>query len=135
MRSTYGIHWQKPTTMVIAWVLGAALALGHHFFYRSLRNKPIPDGYLVERFGLRLSEQQINIAVGSTFAFLVKALVGVAVSTGFGQIVWMAAKMPASTKVKTVDDLFSPLADILALFNAKLWAKFPGVMLVAAVSW
>lgn len=121
--------------MFTALIVGTAFAIGHHCFYRSLRNKPTPDGYLIKRFGLRLSDQQLNIAAGSAFAFLVKALLGLAVSTAFGQIVWMAARKPASIKVKTADSLFSLLGDIFFVFHMKLWTMFPGLMLVVLVSW
>lgn len=135
MHLNQGIHWLKPTIMFAAWSVGVTLAVGHHYFYRSLRNKATPDGYFIERFGLRLSDQQLNIAAGLAFAFLVKASLGLAVSTAFGQIVWMAAKKSVSTKVKTADHLFSLLGDIISLFNFKLWTTFPGLMLVVLVSW
>ena len=65
-------------------IVGAALAIGHHLFYRHLAGQRPPES-VYATFGRSgsLTGQQFNLAVQSTFAFLVKAFLGLAISVAW----------------------------------------------------
>lgn len=100
LRSKYaGIHWKVPSTITISFVAAIFLASGHHLFYRSL------DGALVHR---ALFSQQFNVGIGTTFAFLVRALLVLSMGTTYWQIFWRTLRARILT-VSSIDSLFSLL--------------------------
>ncbi|KAL1962141.1 hypothetical protein VTN77DRAFT_545 [Rasamsonia byssochlamydoides] len=132
MTASLDILWTAPAQMLSALVLGAAFALGHHFFYHSLDGQPTPNtSYDID--GVSLSRQQINVAAGTVFAFLVKALLGVAVSTACDQSMWKAIKA-RTTKIGVIDNLFAVLSGFTVL-NLQLWRRYPLTMLLASIFW
>lgn len=74
------IHWVAPTTMVVAFLSGCLLIMGHSLFYSKLSGQPIPTGSY-SFAGTTLNKQQFNTSVGTAFAFLVKNLLAVAITT------------------------------------------------------
>jgi hypothetical protein len=72
-----------PAIMLLALFFGVGFTIGHHFFYHSLVGQAVSSGYHVPGVDFTISGQQINIAVGSAFAFIFKALFGVAVSSAY----------------------------------------------------
>lgn len=65
--------------IILAFVAGLAFALGHHAFYDSLDGQPVAD---------HLFNQQINLAVGQAFAFLVRASLVISVGASYWQVFW-----------------------------------------------
>ncbi|KAF1849050.1 uncharacterized protein K460DRAFT_415486 [Cucurbitaria berberidis CBS 394.84] len=116
--------WQAPTTMVGLLCLGGALALGHHFFYRSLQGTRTPDNY----------SQQLNTAYGTAFAFLAKASLIGAISSAYTQHMWFDFRTKF-TKISTIDSKFTALSNIFSLLDPQfLWKSKIGVIL-ALFSW
>ncbi|KAL8846410.1 MAG: hypothetical protein Q9221_008491 [Calogaya cf. arnoldii] len=71
------IYWTAPSLMLASLIVGTLFALGHHLFYASLDHKQASTslaGYYV--LGMHISIQQFNTAVGTAFAFLVRAFSG-----------------------------------------------------------
>lgn len=69
--------------MVTTFVAGCMLSLGHHLFYSNLAGTATPTGYYHAIAGSKISKQEFNTAIGTTFAFLVKAMLALAVSTAY----------------------------------------------------
>ena len=129
------IHWQAPTTAVLALVVGILFAIGHHLFYDSLSGRPAPNaGYHI--LGSDISSQQINIAGGTAFAFLVKASLIAAVAVCYIQLFWrtMAYRSRENT-LESLDTTFSALTNILVLFKVWIWWRFPVLFSLAVASW
>lgn len=123
--------------MVALLLLATAFAIGHHAFYQHLNGQPIQDiSYLnTQTIALsHVSNQQINISIGTFFAFLVKALLGAAVSIAFDQLAWKSIKAK-TTSIATIDNLFSILSNGFVALDLKLWRQYPISMLLACIIW
>lgn len=70
------IHWTAPTIIVVALLAALAFAISHHVFYTSLHKQPVETDD-------RLFTQQINIAIGTGFAFLFRASLVIAVGASY----------------------------------------------------
>ena len=119
------MHWRVPTVIILAFVAGLAFALGHHAFYDSLDEQPV-DGHLFT--------QQINLAVGQAFAFLVRASLVISIGASYWQVFWGTA-LHGSLAVSQVDALAGMLGSILDLLNFKASATRPILLALAFLSW
>jgi hypothetical protein len=119
------IHWRVPTVIIVAFIAGLAFALGHHAFYDSLDGQPV-DGHL---FG-----QQINLAVGQAFAFLVRASLVISVGASYWQVFW-GTVLHGSLVISQVDALAGMLGSILDLLNFKASTSRPVLVALALLSW
>jgi hypothetical protein len=122
------IHWWTPSMMFLSLIFGVLFALGHHVFYNSLVNKPTSTGdYAV--MGTQHPGQQLNIAIGTAFAFLVKAAFVLAVSTAYYQVFWKVAKQDSkfekSPTLGRLDAAFSGTTNVISLLNAPMWCRYP----------
>ncbi|KAJ6007493.1 hypothetical protein N7540_011469 [Penicillium herquei] len=124
-----------PLKMVVSMLLGVGFMLGHYFFYHSLNGQPTPDtGYNLWGDSFGVSGQQVNIAIGSLFALLVKTMLGFAIATALDQVTWRQIRA-RPTKVATVDDVLSIPNAIFTLANLKLWRRYPLAMLAGVILW
>jgi len=130
-----GVHWLAPTVMLLALLSGTLLALGHHLFYQSLAGRPAPNGaYSIA--GTNVSRQQFNTAVGTAFAFLVKALLALAVGLAYTQAFWRAAQVAeGGIGLAGLDTLHSILSDIVGFLKVHVWWRHPGLLLLAFIAW
>ncbi|OJJ47348.1 hypothetical protein ASPZODRAFT_16029 [Penicilliopsis zonata CBS 506.65] len=127
----------KPTLahMAGSLVTGVILAIGHHLFYRHLAGTRPPDA-VYAAFGRSsgLTGQQLNLAVGSAFAFLVKAFLGMGISLAHDQATWRTIKarpMPSAF----IDGAFAAKTSLFDLLNLHLWKRSVSTMLLAVVYW
>lgn len=130
-----GIHWLAPASATGALVAGLLLTVGHHLFYQSLHETPVCENAFFYR---QVSQQQINIAIGTAFAFLAKACMVLAVSIAFVQIFWYATSQRTGDDFPTlerIDAVYSVLDNAIEMFNVKLWYNYPLLMLIAALAW
>ena len=118
--------------MVAALISGVLLAAGHHFFYNNLAGKPVATGGFQLGY-VEVSKQQANIALGTTFAFLVRAFLALAVSTAYAQVVWAAVK-GRETRLSAIDSMFSILRDVSSFFSGSVW-RHPLLILLALTVW
>ncbi|EME80197.1 uncharacterized protein MYCFIDRAFT_77962 [Pseudocercospora fijiensis CIRAD86] len=121
------IHWLTPTLMVGALLSGIAFAIRHHLFYNSLDQKGAPDP--TDDFtiaGSKVAKQQFNTAVGTAFAFLVRACLFSAVSSAYLQAaIWhFNAGTKSPIKVSEVDVVMSALVHIVKL-GSGVWSRRP----------
>jgi hypothetical protein len=123
------IHWKAYTTMLVSLLLGMLLSLGHHLFYHHLDGKPVPNHAIHG-----ILRQQWNLAIGTLFAFLVKAVLAVAVTTAYAQILWRAIKHQPMQLTK-IDTIFDATTNIWAFFRFAIWWKYPLLFLLALTIW
>ncbi|KAF2658592.1 hypothetical protein K491DRAFT_755910 [Lophiostoma macrostomum CBS 122681] len=132
------VYWWTPFLLFASLLVGVVFALGHHFFYRSLADKPTSTGsYSIA--GHQYPDQQVNIAVGTAFAFLAKAALVLAVSTAYYQVFWRSVRREADigrppTLART-DSAFSAPTNIISLLNAPVWVRYPLLCMMALTMW
>lgn len=85
--------------------------------------------------GSHLSEQQATLAIGTLFAFLVKARLIFATSVAFVQVFWKEAKAQNAIKQVSLDTWYSALSNAFVLFNIPLWSKCPILLIIATMVW
>jgi hypothetical protein len=126
-----GIHWRASTIMVTSLLFGMLLALGHHLFYNHLNGKPVgaPEHVIIG-----VTRQQLNLTLGTLFAFLVNAFLGIAVTTSYTQVVWRAVKKRATT-LATIDTVFHVVTNFWSLVYFSVWWKYPLLLLLALTIW
>ncbi|TIA32899.1 hypothetical protein D6C78_07919 [Aureobasidium pullulans] len=135
MAFTPGIHWTTPTMMVSGLLAGCLLCLGHHLFYAALTGSAAPTGEY-DIAGTNISKQKFNTAVGTAFAFLIKATLALVVSIAYMQAFWRSAKRSEKgQRLSTLDTTFSVLGNVLNLTKLHVWVKFPLLLLMAVIAW
>ncbi|KAJ4287740.1 hypothetical protein N0V90_012444 [Kalmusia sp. IMI 367209] len=132
-------HWWAPSIMGLSFLVGLLLALGHHLFYQSLMDRPTSHTTDYRVLGAHLQGQQLNIAIGTAFAFVVKAAFVLAVSIAYYQIFWKYVKTDSEENnlptLGRLDVAFSALNDIISMFTAPVWLHYPLLFLMAATAW
>lgn len=118
-------HWRVPTVIALSYIAGVAFAVGHHLFYQSLDAKPV-DGHALS--------QQINTAIGTAFAFLVRSSLVIAVGTVYWQFFWKTLARKSLT-ILHVDSLAGALTSVFDLldFRALRCCRLLGFL--ALLSW
>ena len=127
------MHWRAPTTMLGSFAIAVALAAGHHALYASLAGTEVVSDPTVIA-GFDVASQQLYTAGGTSFAFLVKAMLAVSVSTAYVQVMWRTAFCKA-TAVSTLDALFDVLASLLSLVRVQVWWRYPLLFMLALSFW
>ena len=129
------IPWQAPTTINLALLAGLLFAVGHHLFYRHLDGQQVASED-VRLLGSNISPQQLNVAIGTAFAFLVKASLVTAVSTAYLQLLWRALLRAArGSTLGDLDTAFSGLNNIISLSKVWVWWRLPLLFGLAIVAW
>lgn len=123
------IHWQAPVTIVVTFILGLLFAIAHHVFYDNLNGKlVIADD--------RLFSQQINIAIGTAFAFLFRASLSVSIAVTYWQVFWgQVLRKGKAFPVAHLDSLAGLLASIFEFTNIRALSSAQGLALLASLSW
>lgn len=119
------IHWRVPTVIILAFIAGLAFASGHHAFYSSL------DGRIVDN---HLFSQQINLAVGQAFAFLVRASLVISIGASYWQVFW-GTVLHRTLAISQVDVLAGMLDSILDLLDLRASRTRPILIALALLSW
>jgi hypothetical protein len=111
--------------IILAFVAGLTFALGHHAFYDHL------DGQSVDG---RLFDQQINLAVGQAFAFLVRASLVISVGASYWQVFW-GTVLHGTFAISQIDALAGMLGSVVDLLNLKASITRPILVALALLSW
>jgi hypothetical protein len=135
MGNRNGIHWFVPTAILSCLAFGIICALGHHFFYRSLQGTPVQND-AIAILGSNVSQQQLNVAIGTAFAFVVNAALAGAVSTAYIQLFWFTLKTATQPKtLETLDTMFAALSNALSLCMLQIWWRYPLMFSMAMIAW
>lgn len=130
-------YWRTPFVILAGVFAGISLAIGHHAFYNSL-NGAEPSTEIYHLNGFNLSKQQTNIAIGTAFAFLIRACLLLSLSTAYVQVFWKAltsSSADTTHQLGNLDTAFSALNSLLALVNFSAWRSYPLLLLLATTSW
>ncbi|KAI9367748.1 hypothetical protein BJX61DRAFT_537806 [Aspergillus egyptiacus] len=106
MKKQHGIHWRMPTAMIVCFLIGLGLAIGHHFYYYSL------DG---TRVGGQ-SEQEWALRFGTGLAFLTKTFLTTAVGISCIQNFWWILRLKP-VRLSTLDSMFDIRGSIFNFFD------------------
>ena len=133
MATREGIHWRAPAAMITALLAGVLFAVAHHLFYRSLAGNAVPPGsYRIA--GIAASPQQVNIAAGTAFAFLVKSCLATTIAIAYSQLMWNTAfKKPV--RLTSLDAVSTSLGNAFQLLYLATWWDFRFLFLLAIVAW
>ena len=127
------IHWVAPTAVGVALCAGVLFAVGHHLFYWSLNGRAVPQSDY-NLLGTSFPRQQINIAAGTTFAFLVNFALASALATAYAQVFWRQMRRREVT-LDALDTTFSAIGDMSQLFKVWIWWRYPLLCCVALIAW
>jgi hypothetical protein len=119
------VHWQAPTSILLAFAVSLCLAIGHHLFYASLNRVPVDDNGF---------DQQTNIAIGTGFAFLIRACLAIATCTAYWQVFWHIA-LRKTLAVSSLDALTNVLGSLLEFANVRTVFGNPGLAALAILAW
>jgi hypothetical protein len=133
MTTTNGIHWQTPAAMTGAVLASMFFALGHHLLYRSLGGKQVPSGSF-DIAGFPISPQQVNIAAGTAFAFLVNSCLAAAIAIVYAQLMWNIA-LSKPVRLGSLDTASAGLNNIFQLLYLRSWRGFRSIFFLALVAW
>ena len=111
--------------IILAFIAGLAFALGHHAFYSSLDGQTVDD---------HLFNQQINLAVGQAFAFLVRASLVISIGASYWQVFW-GTVLHRTLAVSQADVLAGMLGSVLDLLDLKASRTRPLLVVLALLSW
>jgi hypothetical protein len=122
------VYQWTPFLLFASLLVEVPFALGHHLFYRSLVDQPTSTGsYSIA--GTLYPGQQVNIAIGTAFAFLAKAVFVFAVSTAYYQLFWRRFKQDAVISrpptLARINSAFSAPTNIISLLNTPVWFRYP----------
>jgi hypothetical protein len=118
------LHPQVPGLMTGGLVAAALLAIGHHLFYRSLDRQIVGSS----------TQQAWMIRIGTGLAILAKALLTASMTFAYTQLMWHALRSRTVT-LKGVDSFFGVVGNPLNFTTWVVWAKAPGLVLLAAIIW
>lgn len=129
------VPWQAPASIVFSLITGTLLATGYHLFYSSLEGTQASSHYH-NVLGLDLSTQQINVAIGTAFAILSKAVLITVVSSAYLQLLWRRLmRGMRRTTLHDLDVAFSGLNTITALFKVRVWRRYSLLFGLAIAAW
>jgi hypothetical protein len=122
--------------MVASLSCGVALAWGHNLFYSSVAGQEVHPDKILQIARLPVSQQRLNTAVGTAFAFLVKSFLALALTTTYVQIFWKSMKSQSKPPaISNVDIFASATASPLGLLKLSAWKEFPFLFVFAILPW
>jgi hypothetical protein len=129
------IHWLVPASTVGSLIAGILFAIGHHLFYNSL-DGTTPSLVMHNFAGSHISGQALNLAIGTTFAFLVRSCLAFAMSLSYIQLAWFTIKRSSRDyTISDIDKVTSAFSNLLVVLNVFTWTKWPILLFVAILSW
>ena len=122
--ASWRINWREPVLMAGFLIAGIALALGHHFYYRSL------DGTVVSSD----TRQEWALRFGTAFAFLTHTLLVASAAVAYTQRVWVTVKRK-HFRLETLDNVFSLQANPFSFLSWEVLAKAKALCLLGLCIW
>lgn len=117
-------RWKALILMPSFWLIGVALALGHHFYYNSKANIVAPSE----------DQQQWTIRIGSGLAQLTAAALAAATGLAFTQYLWVTVRRK-SMSLGSIDAVFSLTSNPTSFFNDEALIKAKVLIIIAVACW
>jgi len=111
-------------TMLVLFLIGLFVAIGHHQFYSYLNNRQIEDTV----------PQTWAIRIGNGFGYLFKTVLVAAVGVAYAQGFWFFVRRK-SLEIASLDKYFGVLYNPLSFFNTDLLQHTTLLFALAVVSW
>jgi hypothetical protein len=111
--------------MILSWMSGIALAIGHHFFYASFNNERVDETSISQGWIIR---------IGTGMAFLVQTLFVLSASIACTQQQWLTTRSKPF-QVRQIDTIFSILGNAFAFLESRLWLRYPVLSFLAGIAW
>ncbi|KAF9458810.1 hypothetical protein BDZ94DRAFT_1269741 [Collybia nuda] len=122
------------TLMIISFLCGTILAIGHHLFYEGLDGRHVPERDQFIIAGHHISSQQSAIFGGTALVFFAKFCFSFSLGHVFNQRLWYTMHRKW-IKVKGLDAMFKVPGDPLGFFSLEMLTKAKTVAGVAGVMW
>ncbi|KAI0428325.1 hypothetical protein F5Y09DRAFT_357831 [Xylaria sp. FL1042] len=113
MANKSNVLWRASASITSSLFAGILVSVGHHLYYASLEGTLVEGERVIA--GYHVSNQTFATAVGTAFAFIVRAFLVFAVSGAYVQVFWQA--VTHARKVNTleeIDAMFSILSNLFA---------------------
>lgn len=110
--------------MIGLFVVGIALALGHHFYYQSL------NGTLVTSD----TRQEWAIRIGTAFAFLTHSSLVASAGTAYAQRLWVTVKRK-QFRLEALDNIFSLQSSPFSFLSWEVLSKAKILWLLGLCIW
>jgi hypothetical protein len=110
--------------MIICFVLGLGLAIGHHFYYYSLDNTTVGSQ----------TQQAWALRIGTGLAFLTKTFLVTAVGFALVQNFWWILRIKP-VRLSTLDSMWDIRGSIFNFFDPHIWVRGPNVAILGFISW
>ncbi|KAJ7276455.1 hypothetical protein B0H12DRAFT_23675 [Mycena haematopus] len=130
----HGSLYSPLVKILLGWIVALALASGHHAFYASLNNRVPSSANDMTSASLLAHSQAGASAIGTTFAFLVKASLAFSAGTAFLQCAWMLVRQRPFT-VPGLDALWSSPHNAVAFLSFDFWRSARGIVLISGLAW
>ncbi|MCJ1431360.1 hypothetical protein MMC27_000711 [Xylographa pallens] len=111
-RVKWGIYWKQPISIIVFFLAGVFLAIGHHLYYRFL------DGTTASS----PDSQQWALRFGTAFAFLTIASLRAAIAASYNQYIWMVFRRK-SVSIGGIDNIFALGSDFMGFCNLELYRQ------------
>ncbi|KAF4634175.1 hypothetical protein G7Y89_g3935 [Cudoniella acicularis] len=114
------IHWRSPAIAICLFLVGVAMAIGHHEFLYNLNNQPVNGQVWINRGSFAM-------------AFIVKTGLAGSIGFAFEQRLWHTLEqVPKGVSVSALDSLFSAVESPLIFLSGDAWrsALIPVLMIV-----
>lgn len=118
-------RYRSLVWMILSWLSGMVLAIGHHLFYAGINGARVNETYPSQIWIVR-------IATG--LAFLVKTLFVISATIAYTQYQWLTTRSQPF-KIRQIDALSSILANPLRFCETRTWLRFPALSLLAGITW
>jgi hypothetical protein len=116
--------WQTPATVAALTCVAIGFALGHHFYYQSLKDTLV----------LSEDQQSWSIRLGTGAAVFTKTALVALIGIAAVQRIWATLRQKAMT-LKGIDGMFGIMGDPTCIFNSELLGHAKVLTLFAVVSW
>lgn len=129
----WGVNWKTPVRMIGLLIVGRAVALGHHFYYRFLDGRIVSSRDSDSNWS-NPESQEWQLRYGTAFAFTAKTCMAAAVSVVYQQHLWTTV----STKSISISGLiaaFGAISDPFAFFNPSFLSHVKVDAVLAALTW
>jgi len=129
-----GIHWRNPTVMISLFLISTGVAVGHHFYYRSLEGQEVVSVQTKWTLDAVPNSQGWKIRCGLIFTFAVKVMYTASAVITYKEFVWVTTKKKAMS-FASLHAMFPATSDIFSFFSLEYVSKAKRAIILAIITW